>query len=73
MKPHNVNALELLGLSCFLSQCTGSLASKKRVNGEKINSAFPELTQQLRKLPAYYYTVLTCHNHFHSKDTLPAV
>lgn len=73
MKPRDAKAWKLLGLSCFPSHRTGSLAWKKGVRREKINRAFPELARQLGKLSAYYYAALTCHNHFHSKDTLPAV
>ena len=73
MKPRDAKAWNLLGLSCFPSHRTSSLAWKKGVRREKINRAFPELARQLGKLSAYYYAALTCHNHFHSKDTLPAV
>lgn len=59
MKPGDVSALEMLSFGGFPRQRAGSLAWKKGVNREKINRAFPELTQQLGKLSAYYYTVLT--------------
>jgi hypothetical protein len=49
------------------------LPERKESRGRKINRALPDLTQQLGKLSAYDDTVLTWYNHFHSKDTLPAV